>query len=192
MMPGAPSESDMVIQAMTTGMANGSESAYREFFDKYFDRIYRRMLVRARGDEHLSRDLAQAVLLRVTRYVEPMDSEARLVGWLNQIIRSVHIDWLRKNSRQPEVGGISMLEAQTAGDELGENVELLESLEMGLGKLNADESELVRLTYFEDVPHKSIAKKFNTTPKAVESKLARIRAKLRGYILDCLKDHVLI
>jgi RNA polymerase sigma-70 factor, ECF subfamily len=182
---------DEIVEQVTTGMAKGCEDAYRRFFKSYFDRIYKKMLVRSRGDEHLARDLSQMVLLKVVRYIQPMDSEARLMGWLNQLIRSVHVDWLRRNGGRNEIRDSWIREALPAEGE-DEEDELFYLLQSSVEKLGAEETELLQLSYFEGLPQKAIAARLKTSTKAVESKLARIRSKLRNTILERLKQHALI
>ena len=58
---------DQRTRELTAAMAGGSEAAYREFYENYFDRLFRHLLALKRGDETLARELVQRVLLRVVR-----------------------------------------------------------------------------------------------------------------------------
>jgi RNA polymerase sigma-70 factor (ECF subfamily) len=60
---------------------------------------------------------------------------------------------------------------------------LLERLETMLPQLPADEAGLIRLKYFDGESSREIAVRLGTTEKAVESRLVRIRRRLRETIL---------
>jgi len=186
----AAEENDAFFREVTAGMADGNELAYRRFYDACFDKLYRYLLVRTRGGEDLARELAQLVLLKVVRYIQPFAGERVFWAWLYQICRSTQVDWLRRNGKTiPEDFGQAWQE-QIGGAEADE--ELFEHLEISMQTLDTAERELLHLSYFEAVPQRAIAERMQSTPKAVESKLARIRKKLRHLILQRLKDYVLI
>ena len=65
---------------------------------------------------------------------------------------------------------------------------LAELLEKNLAALPADERELVELKYFEHLPVREIAARLHVSEKAVESRLVRIRGKLKSAMLEGLKD----
>ena len=56
------------IAALTRRLATGDEAAFREFHGRYFDRLYRFLLVVTRGQEHAAQDALQETMLRVARY----------------------------------------------------------------------------------------------------------------------------
>jgi RNA polymerase sigma-70 factor (ECF subfamily) len=181
-------ENDAFFREVTAGMADGNEFAYRRFYDACFDKLYRHLLVRTRGDEHLARELGQLVLLRVVRYIQPFTAERVFWAWLYQLCRSAQVDWLRRNGRTVPEDFLEIWQEQTASDNADE--ELFAHLEISLETLEPAERDLLRMAYFEEVPQRAIADQLQSTPKAVESKLARIRKKLRHIILERLKDYV--
>lgn len=185
-----PEENDAFFREVTTGMASGEEEAYRRFYEACFDKIYRHLLTRTRGNEELSRELAQIVLLRVVRYMRPFSAERMFWAWLYQLCRSAQVDWLRRNGKSAPLELVEVWQGQGGRDNDGDE-ELLEHLDDSMEALEAGERELLRLAYFEGEPQRAIAKRIRSTPKAVESKLARIRLKLRGMILSKLKDYAL-
>ena len=64
----------------------------------------------------------------------------------------------------------------------------MEWLECGLNELDEEERVLVESIYFERRRQRDLAGESGTTPKAIESKLARIRAKLRQFVLQRIKN----
>jgi RNA polymerase sigma-70 factor, ECF subfamily len=183
---------DKFIQELTCGMASGSESAYRQFYESYFDRLYRQLLYLSGGNEDLTRDLVQTVLLRVVRYIKVFHNERVLWAWLRQVCRSCHVDWLRRNGHELEPVSLYVLTDSACLEPLGEEQEeLIAALDTVMAELPPEEREVVQLAYFEGLSQKTLASHWNTTPKAVESRLARIRQKLRKAILEKLKTYAL-
>jgi RNA polymerase sigma factor (sigma-70 family) len=181
-------ENDPFFREVTAGMADGNEFAYRRFYNACFDKLYRYLLLRTRGDEDLARELAQLVLLRVVRYIQPFTGERVFWAWLYQLCRSAQVDWLRRNGKTVPEEFVELWQEQTGAQDTDE--ELFEQMEISMETLEPAERDLLRLAYFEGLPQQAIADQLQSTPKAIESKLARIRKKLRRIILERLKDYV--
>ena len=71
-------------------------------------------------------------------------------------------------------------------DTVDADAPLFDALEDCLAAMGAEERELIDAFYFKEGSHESLARERQTTPKAVESKLARVRQKLRTAILKRL------
>ena len=85
-------QQDEFVRGVTRAMAEGSERAFGLFHERYVDRIYRHLLVRARGEELLARELMQAVYLRLVRHGREFEGEGKLWAWVKQVARSCHVD----------------------------------------------------------------------------------------------------
>ncbi len=182
---------DELVRSVTQGMVAGSQAAFTAFFNLVFDRLYRFLLVRTKGDEGMSEELAQAVMIRAARYIHWFENERALWGWLRQVARSCHVDWLRRKGREPECLSLEIFKDSTAPEPDPEDEELFLTLEKCLSELDSDEREVLRLAYFEGVSHQSMATKLKTSAKSVESRLARIRQKLRRILVEKMKDYAL-
>lgn len=182
---------DEIIRVVTRGMISGSQGAFRHFFDLVFDRLYHVLLVQTRGDEDLSKELAQVIMIRCVTHIPPFENERMLWGWLRQVARNCHVDWLRRKGREPQMVPLEVVEHAVTAPERDEQEELLLALDRSLNRLEADEREILQLAYFEGVTQQSMASKLNTTAKAIESKLGRIRQKLRRILLEKMKDYAL-
>lgn len=178
------------IQALTQGLARGDEAAFREFFDAYFDRLLRYLLVVTGGDEHAAREALQLALVRVVRHAKPIESEEKFWSWLTVLARTARADeskkqrrwfaFLEKFSRQAET--------ESQSDDNGSADEKLRALlKHNLSALPPEERELVEQKYFMRRSVREIAAAGGTTEKAVESRLSRIRKKLKDVILSSLK-----
>ena len=174
------------IAALTRALASGEEAAYREFYAAYFDRLMRYLLVVTGGQEETAREVLQLALVRVVRHVKPFDTEEQFWGWLTVLARTALADETRKRRRY-----FSFLErftrqqeTETAGLADGAANQHLHALLAGqLTALPADERQMVEQKYLLHQSVREIAAGQQTTEKAVESKLSRIRRKLKAAVL---------
>jgi len=175
------------IESLTKQMLKGDEMAYRTFYDAYFDRLWRYLLVVSAGNEDTAREALQATLLRVVRHVKVFRDEEHFWSWLTVLARTAYLDETRKRRRY-----FSFLErftrhSETAIDHLpGHHADkkLQDSLKNGLAVLPADEQKLIEQKYFDRRTVRDIAEELQMTPKAIESKLSRIRRKLKQTMLS--------
>lgn len=185
-LPGADAER---IRGMTARMVNGDETAFREFYECYCDRLFRYLLVLTRGNEDFARDLLQTAMTKIVRRSREFRDEARLWNWIAAIARNSFIDALRRMQRAPQL--VPLLPGDTPEMPMAPSDEadslLFDALDRGMTELGPDERALIEAFYFKGGSHHSMAEEQNTTPKAVESKLARVRQKLRAAILKRLR-----
>jgi RNA polymerase sigma-70 factor, ECF subfamily len=179
------------ILALTRGMAHGDETAYRRFYDAYFDRLLRYLLVVTHGNEQAARDALQSAMLRVVRHAKPFDAEEKFWSWLTVLARSSLADESKKQrrwfafrerfSRQAETETAAMNNG--AADE-----KLRELLAQKVSALPPDERELLAQKYSQSRSVREIADAGETSEKAVESKLSRVRKKLKDAVFAELKN----
>jgi RNA polymerase sigma-70 factor (ECF subfamily) len=178
------------IQSLTRGMVAGNEAAYRSFHGAYFQRLLRYLLVLARGDEDAARETLQVTLERVVRYIKVFDTEAQFWNWLTVLARSAFADRHRKRSRY-----FAFLDRFRTHTEITESshengaadAQLLAELEGLVATLPPDERQLVERKYFSGESVRDLATQFQTSEKAVESRLGRVRRKLKESLLAKLK-----
>ena len=80
-------------------MVRGEEEAWREFHARYFDRLWRYLIVVPHGREEAAREAVQFAFVRAVRYMRHFETEAALWSWLTVLARSAVIDEERKRSR---------------------------------------------------------------------------------------------
>jgi len=178
------------VAALTRRMAAGDELAYRTFYDAYFNRLSRYLLVVTAGDEDAAREALQSALVRVVRHIKVFPSEAVFWSWLTLLARSALSDQTRKRRRY-----LAFLDrftwhtrAQpTAPDDPEADARLVALLETSLEALPFDERRLVEAKYLERRSVRELAKGLTLSEKAVESRLVRLRHKLKTAILEGLK-----
>ena len=180
----------MDVVVLTRRMVRGEEAAYRTFYEAYFERLSRYLLVVTRGDEEAAREALQSALVRVVRHIKVFPSEVVFWSWLTVLARSALSDQTRKRRRY-----LAFLERftwhsrmqQAARDDPEADARLVTNLESSLGALLFDERSLLEAKYYQRRSVREIAGDLGLSEKAVESRLVRVRQKLKAAILDGLK-----
>ena len=90
------------VLVLTARMSRGDEAAFREFYQRYFNRLLRYLIVVAGGREEIAREALQAACVRVARHVRRFDSESAFWNWLAMLARHCAVDEMRKRNRHQE------------------------------------------------------------------------------------------
>jgi RNA polymerase sigma-70 factor, ECF subfamily len=177
---------------ITRRIAEGDEAAFGTFYNHFFDRLFRYVLVMTRGNEDASREVLQRTMLKVVRYLKPFPSEPMVWSWLTQAAKTAFIDLLRSQKRGPEFVSLEVVEHVSHSQEPAEDEDtvLEAALEKAVQRLPADEQALIQSVYFAERSHKEIAASLQSTPKAIESRLGRVRQKLRNLLTGILNDEL--
>jgi RNA polymerase sigma-70 factor (ECF subfamily) len=174
------------IRALTVAIRRGDAAAFARFHDLYSFRLYRFVLVLARGDENTAREVCQAALTKLAKRFEVFDEEPMLWAWLCALAKNTFIDHYRAQRRRDRFVPLEEIPASTVG---GENAtgQLSEILAEALAALQPDERELMQAAYIDRRPLQELADNLGLTYKAVESRLARLRQKLKQQLLRDLR-----
>jgi RNA polymerase sigma-70 factor (ECF subfamily) len=171
-------------------MVAGDETAYRLFYDAYFDRLWRYLIVVAAGNEEAAREALQTTLTRVVRHIRVFSSEPVFWSWLTVLARSALSDQSRKHRRY-----LAFLQrfsqytaAESAPHDHRAEDRLQQLLERHIAALPEDDRRLVEAKYFARRSVRDIAAELQTTEKTVESRLTRVRQKLKSAVLAALKN----
>ena len=172
-------------------MAGGDETAYRLFYDAYFDRLWRYLIVVTAGNEDAAREALQATLTRVVRHIRAFSSEPIFWSWLTVLARSALTDQTRKHRRYlaflDRFSKHTETESSHSDNQRGDE-RLRQLLERHIAALGDDERQLVEAKYFARRSVRDIAAEWQTTEKTIESRLTRIRQKLKHTVLAELKN----
>lgn len=176
------------IRALTGRMVRGDEAAWREFHGRYFDRLWRYLLVVTRGQEEAAQEAVQLTFVRAARHIRRFESEAALWSWLTVLARSAVIDEQRKRSRYRAFLDrfLDWSRGQAVPPRQDTDGLLQELLKSGLGELPAADRELLERKYLTGASVRAMATELGDTEKAVESRLGRARRKLKTWILERL------
>lgn len=169
--------------------------AWRTFYDAYFDRLWRYLLVVAAGNEDAAREALQATLIRVTRHIKVFQNKETFWSWLTVLARTALADETKKRRRYfsflDRFTSHAKVELDGARDvQADERLKLL--LECQVASLPLDEQKLVGQKYLARRSVREIADELQTTEKAVESRLSRVRKKLKDAVLAELNNETRI
>ena len=164
---------------------------YRVFYEAYHGRLWRYLLVVTMGDEDATNEALQSALLRVVRHIKVFSDDTCFWGWLTVLARSAlsdqrrgrrrYLAFLDRFTRHAEID--RSFPAETAAD-----TKLLNLLETTLAGLLPEDRELVEAKYFDGRSVREIAQGLGTSEKAIESRLVRVRRKLKAALLEGLRN----
>jgi RNA polymerase sigma-70 factor (ECF subfamily) len=174
------------IQALTRAVRSGDADAFSRFYDLYSFRIYKFLLVLARGDENEAREVCQAVFIKLAKRCDVFDDERRLWAWLCVLAKNAFVDQCRRRQRLNRFVSLDELRAEPNGHVRPEH-RLGEILREALAALPPDERELIQAAYVDKRPLRELAYEAGQTYKAVESRLGRLRHRLKEQLLNDLR-----
>jgi RNA polymerase sigma-70 factor (ECF subfamily) len=172
-------------QALISAAVRGDAEAFAQIMAANHEDMARLAMLITR-DPEAARDAVQEAWPVVWRKLGTLRDPARLRPWLmsiaanraRQLIRADR----RRRAREQEASRLSPAEAETAFDP-NDNTERFD-LARVLGRLSADERELVGLRYIAELTSGEIADLHGTTASAVRGRLKRILARLREDLGD--------
>ena len=173
-------------RALTEAMRHGDEAAFSRFYDLYAFRIYKYLLVLARGDETDAKDVCQTVMLKLAKPFAVFDEERHLWAWLCKLARNAFIDHCRIKQRQSRFISLEEMALSVAGPEVSDGC-LSALLREALAELSAEDWELIQAAYVDERPLKKLAEDLGQTYKGLECRLARLRHKLKETLLKKLR-----
>ena len=187
--PVVASEPPPDIARLTAHLAAHDESAYRQFYALYFNRLLRYLLVLTGGREDAARDALQATMPRIVRHVRRFDSDEVFWSWLTVLARSSVVDSERKRKRYLALLERFFQNGQPAGPSANSEADgrFMSLLEKNLAALPPEDRNLIECKYFESDSVRDIARELGATEKSVDSRLVRIRRQLKESILKELK-----
>lgn len=163
------------IVNLTRGLVGCDEKAWRDLHARYFARLKSQAMSRgvSEGD---AAEVVQRVYLRVLRHAKVFESEDALSAWLGCLTRCEAIDSTRRSKRRSWMG-----ERFQQWQESGRpgHVADGEALESAMLALAEEDRRLVSRHYLDGWSQEELAVEQKTSVKAVESKLARLRRRLR-------------
>jgi RNA polymerase sigma-70 factor, ECF subfamily len=177
---------DAEARAISAAVARGDESGFQQLYDRYHRRLFRLAVALHRGDETVAREVVQSTMLTAAGKLKPLQSEEHLWNWLAQVARQHSQKIWRQRRQQPEHTSLAVLPDE--GATLPADDVLEESLDAALLLLEPEDRQVVEWFYFDGASHKEIAVRLDSTPKAVSSRLERVRIKLRELLAKRTTD----
>jgi RNA polymerase sigma factor (sigma-70 family) len=182
------------VPRLTQALRKGEPGAFRFLHAQWNQRIQRYCFALAAGDDAFAMEIVQATYLRIFKQVPRAVDEAALWSWIAVAMRSAAIDLRRVGGRyRRALSRFADWLRFGAGRESvrSDETRLFAALDQALSKLEPGERELINRRYFEREPLESIAARCATTARAIEGRLARIRARLRAAMASTLREEKL-
>ena len=157
--------------------------AFAQLFGHFAPRL-KRFLMQGGSPEVQAEELAQEALAAVWRKASMFDpSRAAASTWIFTIARNLRVDLLRRRQGIEPVDGAFDFDLMQADEPTAEErlhaARLNERLRGALARLPAEQQQVLRLSYFEDEPHTSIAAALGIPLGTVKSRVRLAVAQLR-------------
>lgn len=163
--------------------ARGETSALETLFERYAPRV-RAFLRRDIRDDGIADDLLQETFLLLHRARRDFRADGSLVGWLFTIARNLKIGHFRQKGRRPDPA--PLLSDVPAADPVAgaqQHRSLREALDAALAALPANQREVVRMHWMDQVPYAEIARRLGASESAVKVRAHRAYQTLKR-VLD--------
>jgi RNA polymerase sigma-70 factor (ECF subfamily) len=182
-------------------MLAGDEDAFDAFFNAYFPLLYRFALSRLGGNVEVAEDVVQRTLCIAVDRASTWRGEAALMTWLCAICRREISGHFRRAGRRPphveltenlpEVRAAleSLSSSTTDPEQAAVRSELAGLVHVALDRLPPHYGQVLEWKYLDGESMKEIAARLSSTPKAVESLLARARMAYRDALSTLLSGY---
>ncbi len=174
------------IQKLTRAARRGDAGAFSELYDLYSLRVYRFLLVLARGDEQAAREVCQAVFIKLSKRCDVFAEDRSFWAWVSVLAKNTFIDHWRGWRRQKRFVRLDEFSAEPEG-QLSAEHRLAEMLAEAMATLPAEERELLQAAYVDGRPLRELADEAGQSYKAIESRLGRLRQRLKEQLLKNLR-----
>jgi RNA polymerase sigma factor (sigma-70 family) len=179
------------VPRLARALREGDAGAFRFLHAEWNERILRYCFALSAGDGTLATEIAQATYLRIFKQLPTIPDEASLWNWITRAMRSAAIDLQRvggRYSRALERFAEWLRFGFGAEPDMAGESRMFAALDYALGNLEPEERQLIDSRYFKREPLETIAARCGTTARAIEGRLARIRARLRSNITSALRQ----
>ena len=159
---------------------------FNQFYELYSLRLYKYLLILSRGNDADAREVLQTAVLKAARGFKTFETEEQLWAWLCRLSRNSFIDLCRSRARDERFVGLPDLETKLPepGHATGK---MVHALQQALSQLSPEESELMQEVYVDERSLGEVARESGQSYKAIESRVGRLRLKLRTNLLKYLR-----
>lgn len=184
------SNSPYTDQLLLHEMAAGSETAFCELFDRYWNRVYASALVITKSPQ-LAQDISQEVFLQLWQYREKAKDIKSLDGFLFISARNLVFKKMSRMKLEDAYQHYLSSRLVTAANDAeipAELKELQSVVEAGIRKLPPQQQKAFRLSREKGLTHEEISRQMGVSRAAVKDYIVRSIAFLRKY----MHEHALV
>jgi RNA polymerase sigma factor (sigma-70 family) len=172
---------DQEIEEMTRGLSDCDEVAWRGFHEAFHQRLHHLAVSRGVAACDVP-EIIQGVYLRVLRHSKVFHDRDSFLAWLACLLRCEVIDAGRGHGRRNWLN--ERFQQWRESYESPDRSPACGLVEDALLSLPAPERALIRDHYLDGWSQETLAARHRVSVKAIESKLARLRKRLRGILTD--------
>ncbi|QUD90834.1 sigma-70 family RNA polymerase sigma factor [Phenylobacterium montanum] len=179
--PGAAADPAAFADCVEAIAARADKAAFARLFAHFAPRLKAYLLRLGLGAAQ-AEEVAQEVMVTVWRKAASFDRrQASAATWIFRIARNRRIDLFRRDQRaalDPN-DPIFQPQAEAAPDATSEAADRETQVRLAMAELPADQRELVRAHFYEDLSHSQIAERTGVPLGTVKSRLRLAFGKLR-------------
>ena len=166
----------------------GANEAMAEIYNLFFERVYRFIFYRVSHKE-TAEDLTEDVFVKLFKNLRKLQELKAFEGWLFQIARNQVIDYYRSKRQVVPLEEIeNTLEYETNIVDLV-NLKTEQTVFIKLLKeLSAEQQQVLKLKFFEDLENDTIAQIMNKTEGAIRVIQHRAITKLKELVDNLTKQ----
>ena len=160
------------------GCKRGVAECFSQLVDIYASRCYG-YFYRLTGDNNVSDDLLSELFVKLVGKIGSYEGGS-FESWLFKVASNVFHDYLRDKQRRKRLLDAEKRRLESKTTEIKQpDSEIVDRLQMQLGKLDADTRELIMLRFYSEASFKEIAKMRSEPIGTTLSKLHRGLRRLR-------------
>ncbi len=164
---------------------NHDRAAFAQLFAHFAPRL-KTYLMRAGATPGAAEDFAQEAMLTVWRKAALFDpARAGASTWIFTIARNLRIDAARReklDQREPDI--TELPDDPEQPDRVIEGIDDTVRVSAALAALSADQSHIIKLSYFHEKAHAEIARELGIPLGTVKSRLRLAIIRLRGILSE--------
>lgn len=166
---------------LTVQLATGDENSCQQFYDAFFDVMYREARRLIGDDENSCLDIVHDAMLKSMRSIRPISEYEPLRQWVRLVVKSVAYDWLRRKIRRREC---AMDLQREPAERSREDAEIqtqarLAWIEEQLNSAPPDLRHLLSMRYRIGMTLQQIGSALKLKPGAVDGRIRRAVEQLR-------------
>jgi RNA polymerase sigma-70 factor (ECF subfamily) len=167
------------LHELAARLARGEEAAFGELYDATADRLHHYLTARL-GSRDAASDVVQIAFLRVVKSRKRFRKVENPVAYLFQVARHEAVRWAKRRHKAERPLEADEIFA-TRGDTFGQQDDA-EVVAAALGRLSAEDRELVELKIFGGLTLREIAEVTGRPPGTIATKYRRALESVRPWL----------